>query len=354
MKKAEITIIVPVYNAAEHLRRCVDSLFAQTLKNFELILVDDGSSDESPAICDCYTADPRVKVIHKENGGPCTARNCGMDAAQGEFIGFVDADDWCEPDMFEKLYNIATEDEADMAFCDYIIENESGGRPVAADLNGDYFYDTVSIKQAILPYFFGYNSSELKNYKSYCPFADYSSYIWLCIFKTSVIRENELYFPSQNEYYNEDNLFNLNFVTHSKRIVHIAKPFYHYRDCESSLTKRYNAEFLNAKLNKFEYLKDYIDKHGLEKSFYSRLQNKICIESINIINYYVNSNITAGEKYAKIREILSSPAVSSALKQIDLSNVSLFSMLGIFLRCEKIKVVPIILLLCESYKLIRK
>ena len=101
----KISIIVPVYNVEKYLRKCIDSILNQTFKDFELILVDDGSTDDSGKICDEYSLkDSRIKVIHKENGGQSSARNMGLDVAQGEYIGFVDSDDWIEKDMYEILY----------------------------------------------------------------------------------------------------------------------------------------------------------------------------------------------------------------------------------------------------------
>lgn len=99
-----ITVIVPVYNAKKYLNRCIDSILAQTYKDIEIILVDDGSTDGSSMICDRYAAEnPNVKVIHKENGGHQSARIAGVDAAAGEYVGFIDADDWIEPEMYEQL-----------------------------------------------------------------------------------------------------------------------------------------------------------------------------------------------------------------------------------------------------------
>lgn len=102
-----LSVIVPVYNVEEYLPRCVDSILAQTYANLELILVDDGAKDQSGAICDDYARrDSRIRVIHKQNGGLSSARNAGMDIAQGEYITFVDSDDWIEPDAYEHLLGL--------------------------------------------------------------------------------------------------------------------------------------------------------------------------------------------------------------------------------------------------------
>ena len=99
----ELSVIVPVYNAEKYLHKCVDSILNQTYRDFELLLVDDGSPDQCGRICDAYAAqDPRVKVIHKPNGGVSEARNVGLDQAKGNYISFIDPDDWVETDLFRS------------------------------------------------------------------------------------------------------------------------------------------------------------------------------------------------------------------------------------------------------------
>ncbi len=115
-----ISVIVPVYKTENYLCKCVDSILAQTYTNLEIILVDDGSPDNCGKICDEYAAkDSRVKVIHQKNGGLSAARNAGLDIATGEYIGFVDSDDYIAPDMYEKLYNALVSNEADMSICNH-------------------------------------------------------------------------------------------------------------------------------------------------------------------------------------------------------------------------------------------
>ena len=104
MDGSKISVIVPVYEVEPYLRKCLDSVVNQTYQNLEIILVDDGSPDKCPAICDEYAArDERIQVIHKENGGVASARNAGLERVTGDYIGWVDSDDWIETDMFEYL-----------------------------------------------------------------------------------------------------------------------------------------------------------------------------------------------------------------------------------------------------------
>ncbi len=122
-----VSVIVAVYNIEEYLPRCVDSILAQTYRNLEIILVDDGSKDQSGSICDSYAEkDRRIKVIHKKNGGLSDARNAGMNAATGEYIGFVDGDDWIEPDMYRAMYFACEKEKAQAAVCRYKQITKSG------------------------------------------------------------------------------------------------------------------------------------------------------------------------------------------------------------------------------------
>ena len=113
-----ISVVVPIYNVDKYLDRCVESIIKQTYTNLEIILVDDGSSDNSPQICDNWNVkDKRIKVIHKENGGLSDARNVGLSFATGEIISFIDSDDWIEHEMFEKMLNRKKKDNSDIVSC---------------------------------------------------------------------------------------------------------------------------------------------------------------------------------------------------------------------------------------------
>lgn len=121
MNNPEISIIVPVYNVELYLRKCIESILEQTFKNFELIIVNDGSTDNSGIICKEYRKiDPRIKIIHKFNNGLSSARNTGIEIAKGKYIGFIDSDDYINKYMFEILYENITKNNADISMCDYM------------------------------------------------------------------------------------------------------------------------------------------------------------------------------------------------------------------------------------------
>lgn len=123
MENDLISVIVPVYNMENYLERCVHSVLQQTYQKLEVILVDDGSTDASPQMCDAYAAkDERVKVVHKENGGLSDARNAGLAVAAGAYIGYVDSDDWIEHDMYERMYRACVVRDAQLCVCRYFSE----------------------------------------------------------------------------------------------------------------------------------------------------------------------------------------------------------------------------------------
>ena len=123
----KISVIVPVYKAEAYLHRCVDSILAQTFKDWELLLIDDGSPDKSGDICDEYVKkDTRIRVIHKENGGVSSARQRGLDESIGEYTIHADPDDWVEPTMLDELYYKAKEEKADLVICDFFCEYKTG------------------------------------------------------------------------------------------------------------------------------------------------------------------------------------------------------------------------------------
>lgn len=124
-----ISIIVPVFNTEKYLDKCIQSILGQTYSNIELLLIDDGSTDSSGAICDKYvTQDSRVRVFHKPNEGVSIARNWGLDNAKGEWITFVDSDDWIDTDMYEEMYNAVMQNKADMVSCDLLMEHKDYSR----------------------------------------------------------------------------------------------------------------------------------------------------------------------------------------------------------------------------------
>ena len=147
--KPKISVIIPVYNVEKYLNRCVDSILNQSLQDFEIILVNDGSTDSSPKICDEYAQqDERIRVIHKQNARVAAARNDGIKVAQGEFISLIDSDDWIEPTMLEEMYSTATQFGCDFVMCDFTKKGKEVEYTVSQPI-GEGFYDRERIEKEL-------------------------------------------------------------------------------------------------------------------------------------------------------------------------------------------------------------
>ena len=145
----KISIIVPVYNVENYLKNCIDSILNQTFKDFELILVNDGSTDNSLNICEDYKSiDDRIKIVNKKNGGLSSARNAGLDIATGEYIGFIDSDDYIHPQMYEILYN-EIKNEADISMCDFEKVYEFDKKLLGSNFVSDYEIEILNNEEAL-------------------------------------------------------------------------------------------------------------------------------------------------------------------------------------------------------------
>ena len=205
MQQPKVSVIVPVYNAEKYLRKCVDSILAQTFRDFEVILVDDGSPDRSGAICDEYAQkDPRVRVIHKENGGVSSARQCGLDNARGEYTIHADPDDWIEPDMLEALYAKAKAEDADMVICDYYVEF---GKKTELKQQQPSALDSETVLREMFQRLHGSLCNKLVRRACYKDF--------------------QISFPPE-VHYSEDLYVVVSLLLHSIKVAYIPRAFYHY------------------------------------------------------------------------------------------------------------------------------
>jgi len=231
-----LSIIIPVYNTAPYLQKCIDSIICQDFSDFEVLLVDDGSSDESGSICDEYAQrDDRIKVFHKENEGISSARNVGLDNAKGEWVYFVDSDDEILPGGLQLLVN-SIKNGSDAVICGYELYNSEGNVIQSID-------DRVSInllkEDSLLLLFHGHTL-----------FYPYMGYVWMWLFKNSIIQDNKLRFDISIKI-KEDTLFVTQYLCVSNGRTHFnTAPVYKYKMRENSamsvLTKGYDPAYLTS------------------------------------------------------------------------------------------------------------
>ena len=218
---AKVSIILPVYNAEEHLKHCIDSILAQEYEDLELIAVDDGSKDRSGAMLDSYAAkDSRVKVIHKENGGVSSTRNRGLDEAQGEYIQFIDSDDWLPADSTKLLVRAMEDNDCDLVIADfYRVVNQNVSRKGSITLN-----KVLTLQE--------YASWMMESPADY-----YYGVLWNKLFKRELINTFSLRMDPELSFC-EDFVFNLEYILHCRGIFPLQVPVYYYVRTEGSLVSQ--------------------------------------------------------------------------------------------------------------------
>ena len=225
-----ISVIVPVYKAEAFLRRCTDSILGQTHRELELLLIDDGSPDQSGALCDAIAQeDSRVRVFHKPNGGVSSARNLGFAQAGGEYIAFVDSDDWLEPDALELLLAALVDSGADTAGCGHYNADDTGTGPVEAPVLPAGVHGEEAIREKLVLRLLG---DRLRQ-----PILN--GFIWRFLYTRSIIADNHITFEGA---YLEDELFLMEYFCHAKRLAIVDRPLYYYYWNAASATHRYMAD----------------------------------------------------------------------------------------------------------------
>jgi len=261
----KISIIVPVYKAEKYLSECLDSILAQTLSDFELILVNDGSPDNSGKICESYALkDTRIKVIHKKNGGACTARKAGLEAAIGQYIGWVDADDSVAQDMFSVLYSLIEGYKADIVECQYFKVNgnnitRSGKDEPVVSGSGDF----------ILGEFFG---------------ARMTPNFWSKLYRPELFEK--IQFPDRQLHV--DFYVNVQFALMPLKYVRTSATKYYYMIRENSNITTYNAKAIREAIYKYDYtmsiaatVESELAKKYLQRDAINRLMRRYFEVTVN-------------------------------------------------------------------------
>lgn len=303
-----VSVVVPIYNVERYLATCVDSILAQTLTDIEVVLVDDGSPDRSGQIADEYgRRDPRVRVVHRENGGLGPARNSGIDVARGEYVGFVDSDDWVEPEMYEGLWRAASEAGAQLAFTGIktVSQGEIGEvheHPFAGQvLRGPN--EIMRLRGA----FYGAPPARVK---------DDPTPISACvaIYERSLLEEHGLRFMNIRS---EDKVFNTQVSRKAQVVTAIAGAPYCYRkDDQLSITNSFDRRTIDSYFQLFDMLERLADEEPPEfwDECHLRVQRCVLDYSRVLINTIVQSGASESEKRGYVGEVLSHPTLRQACK----------------------------------------
>lgn len=240
--KPLVSIIVPVFNAEKYIKRCLDSILNQEYKDFELLLIDDGSTDASPELCDQYAAsDGRIKVIHKPNTGVSDSRNQALDLAQGTYIQFLDSDDWITPDATKLFVRCADSSDCDMVISDFY-------RVIGENLShkGDIEKEGLLTRE------------EFADFMMENPADFYYGVLWNKLYKRDIIDAHHLRMDPAISWC-EDFMFNLEYLRHCKTVYALQVPIYYYVKTKGSLVNQSwgISNTIKMKLNVFDYYKQF-------------------------------------------------------------------------------------------------
>lgn len=303
-----VSVIVPMYNVEEYLPKCVGSLLSQTLNNIEVILVDDESPDGCGALAEAYAKkDPRVKVVHRKNGGLGPARNSGLEVATGDYVGFVDSDDWVERDMYEHLYEAAMNNGAQIVFSE--LKRVVHGMPMGwsshpfygVALRGDD--EIYRLRRS----FYGPLPNRLKDDPipvSVCP----------NIYSRSLIEENGIKFPAIRS---EDILFNAAVCRVASCVAAIdGAPYCYRKDDQESITNTFKASTIESFFVFFDALQSECQKESSNhfQECEMRVRRRVIDYSRGILVKIASSNLDCKEKRECARTVLNSPYLLSACR----------------------------------------
>ncbi len=302
MIQPKVSVIIPCYKVEKYLDRCVESVINQTLKDLEIILVDDESPDHVPEICDEWALkDARIKVIHKKNGGLGMACNSGIEVATGKYVAFLDSDDWIDANMYQTMYDTAEKNQAQMVF--------TGLRRV--DTNGNVIgYLTHKEKFQIYE---GKNEIDglacdlVASEVSLAAERTLQMSAKVVLYSKSTIDENHLRFVSEREVMSEDMHFNLNMLSHSQCVCVVPRFFYNYRCTTGSITQKVDLDqFERIKSLYFFTLKE-CQILGIEENIYQRIQRFFIGYVRNYIRVVCRSKSSISEQIRIIQMIVNDP-----------------------------------------------
>lgn len=289
--KPAVSIVVPIYKVEAYLKQCVTSILHQTFRDFELILVDDGSPDKCGVICDGFAAtDSRIRVLHKENGGLASAIIAGCSIAQGSYFGFVDSDDWIEPQMFSQMYDCAVQRGADIVTCGYIYDY--GNKQSKVGAGETMCFDKEQIITVLLPELlnvYGWRENIFSN--SRCD----------KLYRAQLIQENLGFYNSQISA-GEDLNFTFSALLDANKVICLGNAyFYHYRVRADSITRSYNPHLWKNNQLLIASLLAIADA----KKSSAKIRSLIIPTFVYAaVRYELDSNIAFCDKHRKIKRIL--------------------------------------------------
>lgn len=315
-----ISVIVPVYNVEPYLRKCLDSILNQTYRDLEILVIDDGSTDGSGKICDEYAGkDDRIKVLHTENKGLSAARNLGLDNAKGEWINFLDSDDWMDSEAFAFAISVAEDKKADLVFWGYVKEYENHSIEKHFLWDNLLVFEKEQVKYQLHRRLFGLIGDELSNLE----YAYSFDTAWGKLYKAGAIKDKNIRFEDTAVVGTEDALFNIYFMGYVNRAVHIFKCMNHYRKNINSLTTTFKPSLPTQWEELYCRMRKYIISNDLPAVFRDALNNRIAIGVVGLGLNILKSPESINQKKRYLSEVICAEEYRSAIKSLDTHQLSM-------------------------------
>lgn len=302
-----ISVVVPIYNAEKYLVRCIDSIRNQTYTNLEIILVDDGSPDRCPQMCDeMMASDHRIKVIHKKNAGQGLARNDGMAIATGKYITFVDSDDWISLTHIENLYHALVSNAADAALGNHTRVTAKGEEILRILPLQEGVYEGEQIVDELMLPLIGSPAESSRDILI-------NSSVSMNLYSVDLIRRANIHFISERFAVAEDFYFNVDFFHYASRVVFIKETGYFYFENMESTCEKYNPLRFERTLNYYTTICDRVEKYGLKEKTGYRIERSFLMKIRVAIRHIVRSDLSRAEKFRQVENILSNQTVHEVL-----------------------------------------
>ena len=309
----KISIIIPAYNVQEYIKQCLESIINQTYKNLEIIVVNDGSKDKTLDIIESIAKDDsRIIVINQENQGVSAARNNALKGVDGDFVMFVDSDDWLDLDTCEVLIKEAVEENADIVMCGYVREYKEKSMPKAMFDEERIIFKNEEVKDKLHRRIFGPLGNELSAPEK----LNAITTIWGKLYKASVLRDLE-FVPYEEIGMCEDGYFNIFAFEKTKKAVFIKKFLYHYRKVISggSLTQKKEVDTFERNKKFWKKLNLLIKSKELSDDYLKALNNRI---SLSLIENGISITLNRNEKYNRLKIILNDEIYAEAINGLEL------------------------------------
>lgn len=312
--KPFISIVVPIYNMEQYLPRCLDSLLNQSLREIEVVSVNDGSSDGSLDVLEKYAAvDSRLMIVNSPNQGVSAARNLGLAYCRGEYIGFVDPDDWIDGEMYEEMLAAARNEDADIVMCAYVREFGTHSKPKPFPLSDGTIYRGDDVQTQMTRRLVGPLDAEAASPEH----LDAWGTVWSKLYRAKLLRDAQCSFTDLKLIgSNEDTLFNIAAFGAAKSFIFLNRPYYHYwRANEGSITATYKPNLAKQFLTLYAKMAEASGERWREKVYRTALANRTAMNVLGLgLNIIGASNpASASAKVKELRALLREPVYREAL-----------------------------------------